>query len=61
MSKDAPEWKRGVPVLFCEKCGRAYSSEAFESRPNGPNISIWDKEHRTWCRRCDAEFMAQGG
>lgn len=60
MSKDAPEWKRLAPVPFCEKCGRAYSKDAFASRPHDSEISILDKEHRTWCKQCDSHFMEEG-
>jgi hypothetical protein len=57
MSKEAPEWKLLVPVKSCEKCGTAYSPEAFECASRNADIALLDRQYRTWCKQCESQFM----
>jgi len=56
MSKGAPKWILLKPKA-CEKCGKAYSSDAFEYREIDTDIAILDREHRTWCKECDSQYL----
>jgi hypothetical protein len=56
MSKEAPEWRLMIPQS-CEKFGKAYSEEAFESAARDSDIEILDRQYRTWCKQCDSQYM----
>ncbi len=60
MSKKEPSWREIMPPKSCEKCGEPYSVKNFEMRNVDADITIMSRQYRSWCKKCDSEFMDEG-
>ena len=57
MSIIVPEWRYIGPPALCEKCGRKYSREDFESKHVDSETRLLDVMYRSWCKGCENVLM----